>query len=774
MTDRSKILKIAHGSLAVLLTAALLAGCTPGARRDRKRDGIPDLSDLGNATDAFGAWEEYTGSEADPAASETGQSASSAEEAAQPASSAGEAVQPASSAEEAAQPADSGAGLVLSEACCANFSILEDPLTGDYEDYIELYNSLDVPVNVRGYQVADSPDDDIRVILPDITIPPYDYLVLFADNSEKCVAHERTETSPLSCSVGFKLSEGDTPCLFSREGEVLDFVELPAAHKNISMTNIYGSWIQASGTPGWLNQEAFEYKPATLATPIFDTESGFYEEPFLLSIAAEEGTQVYYTLDGSVPDMNSALYTGPLEIRDRSEEPNRVVSQPNTTRDRSGVITAPVDKGTVVRAVAYNEAGERSEAVTGVYFVGNRFDTYREHAVLSITADPEDLFGTYGIMVTGPAYDAWVDGGRVGDEPWPQYMTSGAISERDVFISLWNGSGDLVLSEKAGLRMSGKSTRERAVKRVALYARKLYSGSDQFGAPLFGGQMVHCFKTRSEKADLVAAALAEGLGIGGLGAEPEKVSVFLNGEYYTDTWLREHYDKQYFVNHQGIDKDDLALIDEGELDEGLPEDLEDFLDLIDYIEKHDAADPAVYEEIGRRMDVEGFARFAAFRLYLNDRDWSHLKNCRVWKSRKAEDGETLDGRWRWFLNDMDACGWRVDWAEANPFTQEVPGADVTYQDMPVLADLLKNPDFKALFVREWFHIMENVCTFEKVQPLLALYEIEEGTQDGFWYGLKERPVYARQHLMEALDLSEEELSGILAAAKEADASADGE
>ena len=394
--------------------------------------------------------------------------------------------------------------------------------------------------------------------------------------------------------------------------------------------------------------------------------------------------------------------------------------------------------------------------------------------MLSITADPEDLFGTYGIMVTGPEYDAWVDGGRKGDEPWPQYKTSGPVSERDACISLWNGNGDLVLNEKAGLRLSGKSTREHAVKRVSLYARKLYAGSDIFGAPMFGGFPVHCFKTRAEKADMVAAALAIDLGIGGLGAEPEKASIFLNGEYYTDMYLREHYDKQYFVNHEEIDKDDLALIDEGELDEGVPEDLEDFMDLMDYILSHDAADPAVYNVIVQRMDVEGFARFAAFRLYLNDRDWSHIKNCRVWKARKAEDGETLDGRWRWFLNDMDACGWRKDWVTVDPFAQDVPGTDVTFQDMPVLSDLLKNPDFKALFVREWFNMMESVCTFEKVQPLLDLYNINEDTEDGFWYGLKERPAYARQHLMDALELSKEELGRILAAAKEADSSAEGE
>ena len=655
---------------------------------------------------------------------------------------------------------------MLSEACCANFSMLTDPLTGDYEDYIELYNPLDIPMNVAGYQVADSPEKKERFIIPDITIPPYEYLIIWADGAKDSVISDKTEWSPLSCSADFTLSEGERPCLFSRKGEVLESVMLPAEHKNISMTNIYGTWIQSTGTPGYLNEATYEYSPPTLAPPLFDVESGFYEEPFRISITAEEGSSIYYTIDGSVPDQNAALYTGPLEITDRSGEPNRVVSQPNTTRDRSGAISDPVDKGTVVRAAAYNEADERSEVVTGVFFVGNRFEIYREHAVLSITADPDDLFGRYGIMVTGPTYDAWVDGGREGEEPWPQYLTSGARTERDACISLWDSSGNMVLNENAGLRISGKSTRERAIKRFSLYARKIYSGSDRFGAPLFGGLPVHCFKTRAEKADMVAAALAAGLGIGGLSAEPEKVSVFLNGEYYTDTWLREHYDKQYFVNHEGIDKDDLVLIDEGELDEGRPEDLEEFLAFIDFILSHDASDPTVYEEICRQMDVEGFARFAAFRLYLNDRDWSHEKNCRVWRSRKAENRESLDGRWRWFLNDMDGCGWREDWAEANPFEQNVPGTDVTYQDMPVLADLMENPDFRALFVREWFNIMENVCTFENVQPLLDLYEIEEGTWDGFWYAIRERPAYARQHLMEALELSEEELAAMLKPAQD--------
>ena len=59
-----------------------------------------------------------------------------------------------------------------------------------------------------------------------------------------------------------------------------------------------------------------------IPVPVFSRPSGFYEEPFELTVSSERGLSVYYTLDGSLPDETDSLYTGSLTISDRSQEPN--------------------------------------------------------------------------------------------------------------------------------------------------------------------------------------------------------------------------------------------------------------------------------------------------------------------------------------------------------------------------------------------------------------------------------------------------------------------
>ena len=44
--------------------------------------------------------------------------------------------------------------------------------------------------------------------------------------------------------------------------------------------------------------------------PQFSAESGFYENPFDLSVTAISGAEIHYTLDGSVPDIFTCIVTG--------------------------------------------------------------------------------------------------------------------------------------------------------------------------------------------------------------------------------------------------------------------------------------------------------------------------------------------------------------------------------------------------------------------------------------------------------------------------------
>ena len=649
---------------------------------------------------------------------------------------------------------------MLSEVCCANFTLLTNPVTGRYEDYIELYNPTGQLLDIGGYIISDRQDPGKGDILPEIGIGPYGYLILWADGSDTVTAYEAAEDTQAGCALTFQLSEGETVHLFSKDGMLLDSVTLPAPHKNCAAAKLDGTWAEGYGTPGYSNADAVRYYPPTLSAPCFDHRDGFYAEPFCVTISAPEEGTIYYTLDGSVPDRNSAVYTEPGRIYDRSEEPNEVVSRPEMTRDRAGAVTDPVPKGTVLRAAVIREDASYSETATAVYFVGETAEAYEGKAVLSVTADPDDLFGEYGICVTGPAYDAWYDKGKEGDEPWPQYLVRGRATERDAELLLFD-KGQSVLQDRCGIRLGGHSSRERQIKRLNFYARKIYAGSNTFSETPFPGMPEHTFSIREGKTDIIAQSLADGLGIGGLAVYDEPVLVFVNGEYYTETYIRERYDSQYFANHFGAAKDDVVLISANELDQGTYADYEDYCSFITFIEENDVSDPAVYAEVQNRMDVENYAAYVAFRLYVNDTDWDLFKNEKIWRVRTPGGEGALDGRWRWVISDLDALVWIKDWAVYDPFLKITPGTEKTFLEMPVFGSLMKNPSFKALFVKAWMRMANEVCTPERVMPLIREYEIENKFPDGIWYLVEERQNAARVILMEALDFSEEELQSLL-------------
>ena len=68
----------------------------------------------------------------------------------------------------------------------------------------------------------------------------------------------------------------------------------------------------------------------------FSQTSGFYDSGFSLELTANEGEKIYYTTDGSDPRTSDTRieYTAPIEIKDRSNDPNVVSAVP--TEEISG------------------------------------------------------------------------------------------------------------------------------------------------------------------------------------------------------------------------------------------------------------------------------------------------------------------------------------------------------------------------------------------------------------------------------------------------------
>ena len=652
--------------------------------------------------------------------------------------------------------------LRISEVCPHNFNLAMDE-DGNFSDYIELYNEGDSPVDLSDFYLSDDKDNPARFQLPNMELEAGAYILIWADGTGE-VLEESGEIH-----ANFRLSDGEVVTLTTKTGTTVDAVELGNLPDNVAATLIGNRYVEAYGTPGQANEDCRLYQAATLTMPGFSLESGFYpEESITLEITAPKGATVYYTTDGSTPDTTSQVYTGPLTLRDVSSEPNRYVNVVNTVAnyDTHEVNNDPVNKASVIRAIAIDGDGNFSEIVTATYFVGEAAEAYEGYAVLSIVSDPEGLFGGNGICVTGSEYDEWYNNtDRSTAAPTTNFNQHGRLWEREAAIQLWNADGELVLDQDCGIRVQGTTWRTYAIKRFSFYAREYYSGSDTFDAAIFSSEVAtHSFYTRSDDADMIAQELVKDRELSTQDGIP--AVCFLDGEFYCVTYLRERHDSTYFAQHYGVAEEDVVVVTGGELDEGTEEDLAEYNALIQFLTEADTTDPQVYAEIESKLDIQSFIDFMAATMYSNNIDVSTQKNFKMWRIR-SEGGEGYyDGKWRMAIYDMDAVSWgyfvRTDSgvADLDPFKWTLDDAEkygevpMLYIRIPFFKNLLRNEAFRQQFILTYLDMMNVNFSMDSYGGMEL--EAYKGIQEGVWTALlTERHAYAVEHLKYAFDLTGE-------------------
>ena len=433
----------------------------------------------------------------------------------------------------------------------------------------------------------------------------------FAYEDGRVAADTRSSTV---LHTSFRLRQtGDFLGLYAPDGGVVDTVGLEAQARNSSWgrhRDGMSSWCHyATPTPGVQNA-AFCTPKAD--APVASLDGGYYGEPITVSLGNSRVTEVRFTLDGSPPSQASERYVGSIEL----------------------------DATTVLRARAYRDGFNPSDAVSFTYFI-DEIDEDVSLPVVSLITDPAHLWdeGT-GIYVEGP------------DPDNPNYEAGGMAWERPVTLQLFEADGTHEFTVTAGMRILGGISREFPKKSFVIYFRPQY-GDDALRYPIFSTtdrQRFQSLVLRMGGDDgqydnprmrdpLMHTLWGE---VGGLVSAVRPVFLYLNGKPWGLYNLRERMDVGYLTEHFG--HADVDLIRES--DDVRAGDLRHWDTTLDFFR---SADLNRTEDLARArslVDLDNLADFYFFQIYAGNID---LVEPNLVKYRPR----TESGRWRWLMWDVD-------------------------------------------------------------------------------------------------------------------------
>ena len=609
------------------------------------------------------------------------------------------------------------AGSVLINEIMPSNNITISDEDGDYCDWIELYNGTSEPVDLDGFMISDDEEEPDKWIFPSIVIEPYSYLLIFASGKNRL--------SGPYLHTNFKIKASGEPVIFSDPGgSVLDQMNAGDIEHDVSYGRTTDGGCQLDyfyvTSPGSGNAANMSYRPLE-----FSHDGGFYGEPFLLSLTtADTATKIYYTIDGSAPNPDSAgtyFYSSPIEIFDATTLPNNISMIP-TTPDHNTSFPAwqppaeNIRKALVVRAVTFTGSQQTSKVYTNTYFVDSGIITAFSMPVFSVVTDSLNLFAyDSGIYVPGQFYDSTVV--KSGN-----YYQTGIEWEKTIHLEYFSVTGECLLDQDAGMRMHGDLTLTAPLKSVKLYARSDY-GDKKFRYTLFPDLPFTEYKRfilRTPFAahlntiitDGVIHDLAKTLDVDRMAVQP--VLVFFNGEYWGIHTMRERQEKYYLQQHHGINSDSVDIL--GGWGYVLEGDAENYSQLYQFIENNDLSIPENYEYVKNRIDIDSYIDYYITETYFGNRDWPG-NNFKFWHP------QTGDGKWRYLLYDLDAA---FKDPYFNALAQASTDIDTTgyspFWATLIFRKLLENNDFVDQFVERYTEVVNTIYSTENVIARIDSFE----------------------------------------------------
>ena len=497
--------------------------------------------------------------------------------------------------------------IIINEFMASNGISITDE-NGEYDDWVELYNAGNTPVNIGGMYLTDDLTEPTLWQIPNnapqtTTIPANGYILLWFD--------KETEQGPLHVDAKLGAS-GEDIGLFASDGTTLidsrTFLDQFSDVSEGRTPNGGADWdYYPEPTPNAPNDTDPGLQKAD--EPTSSLSSGLYNgtQSITLSTPLAGGT-VHYTTDGSVPTAGSPEYTDAISI----------------------------SQSTPLRAVTVADGYVDSDPVTFNYLI----DVNHTVPVVTITAGDDLLFDP----ATGM---------------YPNYTQD---IEIPAHVELIETNGTVGFSQIAEIEIHGSASATIPQKSIALKAKKSLGGKE-FNYSVFPDLNMDAYRSlivRNSGQDnnltmfrdaLVSSLVRDLSDVNGIITKPNLHTqgfrpsvVYINGEYWGLYNLRERADKRYLKAHFDLDDDEIDLI-EG-LEEVKEGDANDWNDFINYLNATDFTNDANFEVLKTRIDTDHFLDYNVFNVYNDNHDWPENNN-RRWRERNG------DGRWKFITYDLD-------------------------------------------------------------------------------------------------------------------------
>lgn len=506
-----------------------------------------------------------------------------------------------------ALPAAASAGIVINEVMQSNVYCIMDDINEFPDSWVELYNSGDADVDVKGYSIGTKEKVKKCYKLPSAVVPAGGYLLIYCDKADD------------GLHTDFRVDSGSGDIyLFDPDGNQADYLSLkkqPAPDVAYGRTADGGDeWgYELTPTPGAAN--AGGTSKTILGEVGFSVPGGVWKDSRTLEVElslpdnAPEGARIIFTTDGSEPVLSKAKeYTSPVKLTE----------------------------GTVIRAKAVADGCISQPSNAQSYIFMGRDVTL---PVVSMAVNHEYLYDTYiGIFADG-----------LGGKDHENYRYDW---RRPVNVEIYyDGGEDQVVNQLCETRVQGGYTRSNKLKSMTVYANKRF-GTKRFDYELWpkdkpGVTDNKSFIMRNGGNDFGWCYMRDVImqrvigrhtkAVDWQGAQPAILCI--NGKYHGLLNIRERSSEDNIAaNYDGLEDIDMFEnwweLKSGEWDKR--NELEEFIKTTHSFDQ--------WKEV---IDIESFSALMALNAWIYNTDFPH-NNTVMWR---RNDG--VDGRWRWLVKDCD-------------------------------------------------------------------------------------------------------------------------